>query len=207
MLNPSLKALTMVLLLGVCFPFARGFCEPSVSPPVERTEPDSRFINFRLPPGSAFHVLLQTPINTEVSQLDDPVEAITDQDLFLYEELMLPKNTRFVGKISRLEAPFEGRDGILGINFHQVILTNGEKMPIAAHVRTTRPDHLWGGGSTQGTKPYLSTQRVWGIGEYNKIVYGGPRAMGKHIILPPGEHWTIVLDSTLNIVKSREEEY
>src|SRR5690606_1032549 len=109
------------LLLGTCFPFVRGFCGPSVTPPVERTEPDSRFINFRLPPGSAFHVLLQTPINTEVSQLDDPVEAITDQYLFLYEELMLPKNTRFVGKISRLEIPVEGRDGILGINFRQVI--------------------------------------------------------------------------------------
>ena len=42
-----------------------------------------------------------------------------------------------------------------------------------------------------------ATQRVWGIGEYNRIVYGGPRAMGSHVKFLPGEHWTIILDQPL----------
>lgn len=178
-----------------------------ISPPVERSEPDSRFINYSFPAKTAFHVLLQTPISTEINQPDDPVEAIANQTLYLYEELIIPKNTRFIGRISRLEAPFEGKDAVLSVVFHQIILENGEKLPIVAHVRTDRPDHTWGGRLTKGTKPYLSTQRVAGIGEYNKIVFGGPRAIGEHITIPPGEHWTIILDQPLNILKPRPDQF
>lgn len=178
-----------------------------ISPPVQRSEPDTRFINYGLPAGTTFHVLLQTPISTAINQPEDPVEAITDANLYLAEELLIPKNTRFIGKISRLEPPIAGRDAILAVSFHQIILENGERLPIESHVRTDRADRIWGGKATQGTKPYLSTQRVAGIGEYNKIVYGGPRAMGKHIDIPPGEHWTIILDQPLNIIKGREEAF
>jgi hypothetical protein len=176
-----------------------------ISPPVQRSEPDPRFIHYSFAPGTAFHVLTQTPISTEINQPDDPVEAITNQTLYLYEELIIPKNTRFIGRISRLEPPLEGKDAVLSIVFHEIILENGEKLPIVAHVRTERPDHSWGGELTRGTKPLLSTQRVTGIGEYNKIVWGGPRAMGKHITIPPGEHWTLILDQPLHLLKAREE--
>lgn len=178
-----------------------------ISPPVQRTEPDPRFINYTLPAGTAFHVLLQTPLSTEINQPDDPVEVISNQHIYLYEELMFPKNTRFLGKISQLEPPIQGREGILAVTFQEVILSNGEKLPIQAHVRTDRKDHTWGGKLTSGTKPYLSTQRVAGIGEYNKVVFGGPRAMGTHITIPPGEHWTIILDQPLSITKAKENLY
>ncbi len=176
-----------------------------ISPPVEREEPDPRFIQYRLGPGTAFQVLLQTPISTEINQVDDPVEVISDQNIYLYEELMVPRNTRFVGRVCQLEAPLIGREAILAFTFHEVILPNGDKLPIQAHVRTDRQDHTWGGRLTRGTKPMLSTQRVWGIGEYNKTVYGGPRAMGEHITIPPGEHLTIILDKPLIILKAQEE--
>lgn len=178
-----------------------------ISPPVQRSEPDPRFINYTLPAGTAFHVLLQSPLSTEINQLDDPVEVISNQHLYLYEELMFPKNTRFIGKVSQLEPPIQGKDGILAVTFQEIILHNGEKLPIQAHVRTDRKDHTWGGRLTQGTKPYLSTQRVAGIGEYNKVVFGGPRAMGAHITIPPGEHWTIILDQPLSITKAKADLY
>jgi hypothetical protein len=47
---------------------------------------------------------------------------------------------------------------------------------------------------------------VAGIGEYNRIVFGGPRAMGQHIEFLPGEHWTIILDQPLTLVLPRERE-
>lgn len=178
-----------------------------ISPPVQRSEPDPRFINYTLPAGTAFHVLLQTPLSTEINQLDDPVEVISNQHIYLYEELMFPKNTRFIGKVSQLEPPIQGKEAILAVTFQEIILHNGEKLPIQAHVRTPRKDHTWGGQLTQGTKPYLSTQRVAGIGEYNKVVFGGPRAMGTHITIPPGEHWTIILDQPLSIIKAKADQF
>lgn len=177
-----------------------------ISPPMQRTEPDPRFIAYTFPPGTAFQVLLQTPLDTAINELQDPVEVIMDHNLYLQEELVLPKNTRFNGLVARLEKPQQGMDAIMGIMFNEILLQNGEKLPIVAHVRTERPDHLWGGRVTQGTKPVLSTQRVWGIGEYNRITFAGPRAMGADIKIPPGEHWTIILDEPLTIVKARRED-
>lgn len=177
-----------------------------ISPPMERSEPDPRFIQYTFPAGTAFQVLLQTPLDTKVNEVQDPVEAIMGHNLYLMAELVLPKNTRFTGSISRLDKPITGMDAIMDLHFDQIILANGEKLPISAHVRTERPDHLWGGKVTQGTKPVLSTQRVWGIGEYNRIAFAGPRAMGKDVTFPPGEHWTIILEEPLVIVTAREED-
>lgn len=155
---PYFQMALSVFLVGLSLPaFGMDTSLIKISPPVKRSEPDPRFINYALAPGTAFHVLIQTPISTEVSQAEDPVEAIATQKLYLYEELIIPKNTRFMGKIIRLEAPFEGKDAVLSVIFNEIILENGEKLPIVAHVRTDRADHTWGGQLTQGTKAMLST--------------------------------------------------
>lgn len=191
------------ILLGL-LAIAPNWAAIPISPPVDRSEPDERFVQYTLPPGTAFQVLLQTPIDTGINQVDDPVEAIMANNLYLLEELMLAKNTRFTGSIKRLDPPIQGMDAILEVTFNEIILKNGEKMPIVAHVRTERPDHIWGGKVTKGTKPVLSTQRVWEIGEYNRVVFAGPRAMGTHIKFPPGEHWTLILDKPLTLINARE---
>jgi hypothetical protein len=177
-----------------------------ISPPVEKTEPDPNFYSYTLRPGTALQILLQTPINTAFNQPGDTVEGIMTRDLYLNANRLLSKNTRFIGVISRLEPPIQGMNALLAIRFTALILENGEQLPIDAHVRTEHPGHLWGGQVTPGTKPMLSTQRVAGIGEYNRIVFGGPRAMGQHIEFLPGEHWTIIMDQPLTLVLPKETE-
>lgn len=170
----------------------------SVSPPVliENVTGFEDQARYTLPAGTALQILLQTPVDTAINQPGDPVEGLMAHNLYLHEHIILPKNIRFNGIISRLEAPFQGRDAVLAIRFTEIIL-DGRKVPIEAHVRTNNPEHTWGGNLTPGTKPMRSIQRVWGIGEYNRIVYGGPRAMGSHVRFSPGEHWTIILEQPL----------
>ena len=182
-----------------------GYKGPPHSAPVERTEPDPRFVQYSLPPGSAFQILLETPLSTAINQLKDPVEGVMDHNLYLNEELILTKNTRFTGYISKLVPPIQGRNGILQVIFNAITTEDGEKLPIVAHVRTERTDHQWGGELTPGTKPMLSTQRVYGLGEYNRIVFGGPRAMGKAIEILPGEHWILILEQPLVLLKPKTE--
>jgi hypothetical protein len=201
-LGSTLNLLAFLLLGWVAV--GTNWAAVPISPPVERSEPDEDFIQYTLPRGTAFQVLLQTPIDTSISQINDPVEVIMVHNLYLLQEMILPKSTRFNGSITRLEPPIQGMNAILQVNFSEIILNNGEKMPISAHVRTERPDHTWGGQVTSGTKPVLSTQRVWEIGEYNRIVFAGPRAMGEHVKFPPGEHWTLILDEPLTILNARE---
>ncbi len=198
--------LIMVGFILLASPLAMAaYKGPPHSAPVERTEPDPRFIQYALPAGSAFQILLQTPLSTAINQLKDPVEGVMDHNLYLNEELILTKNTRFTGYISRLVPPIQGRNGILQVMFKEVTTEDGEKLPIVAHVRTERTDHQWGGEITPGTKPMLSTQRVYGLGEYNRIVFGGPRAMGKEIEILPGEHWILILEQPLVLLKPKTD--
>jgi hypothetical protein len=180
--------------------------EAPTSPPVHQEMlPDER-VSYTLPAGTALQVLLQTPIDTAVNQSGDPLEAIMTQNLYLYGRLLLSKNVRFNGLISRLDPPFQGRDAVLAVRFSEIILDANHKLPIAAHVRTENKEHLWGGNVTPGTKAMRSTQRIMGIGEYNRTVYGGPRAMGDDIHFDAGEHWTIILEQPLVLVPPLEED-
>jgi hypothetical protein len=176
-----------------------------ISPPADRQDLGTQFIGYTLNPGTAIRLLLQTPLNTGMNQVGDPVEGMMDQTIYLGDEKVLPHSTRFTGVVSRLEPAMQGQNGILVVSFTRVLLENGETLPISAHVHTDNPDHSWGGEVTLGTKPMLSTQRVAGIGGYNRTVFGGPRAMGAQIDMKPGEHWTLILDQPLTLVKPREE--
>lgn len=198
--------LSIVVLVQALAP---AWSEVPVSPPVHQERlsgPEGR-MSYTLPAGTALQVLLQTPIDTSVNQSGDPLEAIMTQNLYLYGRLLLSKNARFNGLISRLEPAFQGRDAVLAVRFSEIILDANHKQPIAAHVRTENKEHLWGGNVTPGTKAIRSTQRIMGIGEYNRIVFGGPRAMGANIHFDPGEHWTIILEQPLVLVSPLEEDY
>lgn len=176
---------------------------PPVSPPTIQETPDPRFMRYTLQAGTALQVIIQSKLDTAVNQPGDPVEAVMSHNLYLGSELLLAKETRFLGVVSRLEPPLEGRHAILAVKFTDILLENGEKLPIAAHVRTEHPEHIWGGQMTPGTKPTLATQRVWGIGEYNRIVFRGPRAMGSQIQIMPGDRWMVILDQPMTLVHHR----
>lgn len=196
------------LLLGSLILFAQPcVAEPPVhiSPPVTRQALEYDLVRYVLPQGLALQVVIQTPVGTSLSQLNDPVESIIVHDLYLNEERLIHKNTHLYGSITQLEKPIVGRDGILKINFTDLVLENGEHLPIRAHIRTGRTDQTWGGGITLGTKPVLSTQRVWGIGEYNRIVMAGPRRMGQDVTVDAGEHWTVILDKPVELVKPAKD--
>ena len=184
---------------------ALAFKGPPHPPAATRSVPDPRFIQYTLPEGSAFQVLLQSPLDTTVNQLHDPIDVIMDHNLYLGEELILTKNTHFKGQIVQLEPPIRGRNAILHVMFNEILTEDGEKLPIEAHVRTERPDHKWGGELTLGTIPMRSIQRVYMIGEYNRTVFGGPRAMGTQVTIPPGEHWILILDKPLVLLKPKED--
>lgn len=192
--------LLAALLALAVLPAQAELPKPAISPPVIQAPADADFTRYTLQRGTALQILLQTPVDTAINQVGDPVEGIMFRNLYLGNRLILSKNTRFKGVITRLEPPLQGRNAILAIRFTDILMDNGETLPLSSHVRTEHREHIWGGQVTRGTKPMKSVQRVWGIGEYNRIVYGGPREMGSHIAFQPGEHWTLILDAPLTLV-------
>lgn len=177
-----------------------------ISPPVSVAQPSPEFTTYTLKPGTPFQIILQTPLSTAVNQVDDPVEAAVSQNFYLGRDLLLSRQDRMRGRINRLEPPIEGRNAILSVTFTELVLNNGERLPIRAHIRTELADHSWGGGLTEGTKPMSVVHRVTGIGEYNKTVYGGPRRMGEHVEILPGERWTVILEQPVTLVVSNSQD-
>lgn len=148
-----------------------------------------------LPSGSALHVVLQTPISTALNHPGDPVEAAVSQALFMGSTEVLSRHARLLGRITALEQPVQGKNALLGIRFERLTLEDGQQIPLSAHVRTDRPEHVWGGELTPGTKPRAIPYHVWGIGAYNRIVLEGPRQMGAHCQFLPGERMTVILEA------------
>lgn len=177
----------------------------SATPPASIDNQQDGFTIYKLNSGTPLFVLLQSPIDTSINQAEDTIDAAVAQDMFLGADLILSKNARLHGTISVLEKPIKGRNAILAIRFNEITLSNGDVLPIKAYVKTERPDHAWGGELTEGTKPMKVTHRVEGIGFYNKVVYGGPRAMGAHLRYLPGERLTIILETPLSIVLPKEK--
>lgn len=213
---PCHKRILVLATIGVAVWLALAPCPPqrplpaqaapsASTPPAEIDKTPEGFEIYTLRKGTPLFVLLQTPISTAVNQPLDSVDAAVSQDLYLGARLILSKHARLKGAITVLEKPIQGRNAILGIRFMEMTLPNGEKLPIQAYIKTDRSDHNWGGELTEGTKPMKVTHRVEGIGEYNKLVFGGPRALGTHLKYSPGERWTIILDQPVSIVLPKEE--
>lgn len=177
----------------------------ATSPPVQVEERSSTFTSYTLAARTPLFILLQSPINTDTNSLNDPIEAAVALDIYLDAHKLISKDARLEGVIATLEKPIEGRNAIVGFRFTELLLPNGDKIPIQAYVKTERPDHTFGGELTEGTKPRLVTHRVIGLGAYNKVVLGGPRRMGEHIEFLPGERWTLILEQPVSIVLPNPE--
>lgn len=196
----SLWCVALLLLAGSLALEPLSWAASSATPSAEVQDLADGFTAYRLRAGTPLFVVMLTPVNTATNQLNDPVEAIATQDLYLGNQRILTKNTRLRGLITVLEPPIEGRNAILAIRFTELLLSNGEVMAIQAYVRTERPDHTWGGELTDGTKPMNVTYRIEGIGEYNRLMFGGPRAMGAHLAMGVGERLTLILEQPVTLV-------
>lgn len=169
------------------------------SPPATIHELEKGFRRVELPAGTGLIILLQTPISTAINHTGDLIEAEIARPVYLGSSILFSQNTRLKGTITRLAPPIRGSNAILGVMFNELILENGEHLPIEAHVNTGNSSHVWGGELTPGTKPKRVTHRVMGIGEYNQTVFIGPRAMGKDQTFSPGEPWPIILDKPVSL--------
>ncbi len=205
-------ALTLTLLVAALLTIAGsiGLAEPesTLPPPVEvnsgirgiNSEQPSDFYTYRLPVGTPLAVVLQSPIGSAVSQVGDPVEAAITQDFYIGSHIMISKKARLKGAVSFLELPIQGRNALMGVAFNQLLLQNGERIPIDSYIKTERPDHLWGGQLTPGTEFKRVTHRVLGLGTYNKTVLAGEREMGRHLQFLPGEHLRVILTRPITVV-------
>ncbi len=203
--RPVLILLISALSLSVFTSSGISRAEQTISPPAKRVLYGNGYVGYTLGVGTAIQVLLQSPVDTSINQLGDPVEAIMTHNIYVGEEKVLPQSTRFMGVISRLEPAKPGSNGILRIHFDQVKLADGDRLTMSAYVHTDDADHGWGGEVTSGSKAVASVQEISQLGEYNRTVFAGPRQVGNEIQLNPGDHWTLILEQPLTVMRPKED--
>ncbi len=200
--GPSIAlALSVLLMVTIIVP-GRPPLSENAPPPVNNWL-DGEYRVYDLPVGTPLMVILHNPIHTAINQPGDTVEAAVTQDIYVGQEKIITKSARLKGSITTLEQPLIGQNAVLGFQFNQLTLANGDQHLINGVVRTGRADHRYGGELTPGTEYEKVTHRVMGIGAYNKAVLTGPRQMGHHIEFKPGDHFIVTLANPLQLVLDR----
>jgi hypothetical protein len=150
--------------------------------------------------GTYFLTAAETVLRTDINRVSDRCSARLTSGVYVTNRLVMGSSTRFNGYVARVEQPLAGKDAVMEVRIDEIILENGDRLPVKAHLDTNQDDHAWGGGLTEGSIPMEIQHRVVGIGYYNKVVFGGPRRFGRHFQVKPGEYWRIVLEEPLKML-------
>jgi hypothetical protein len=82
---------------------------------------------------TVLHAELATPLSSVTSKKDDPVEAVITQPVFSDNKLLFPVGSRIEGSVVQVrQARRLGRNGLLRVEFRQIVPPNGVAQKIAA---------------------------------------------------------------------------
>jgi hypothetical protein len=157
--------------------------------------------SYTIPAGTTFITTLETPLNTAFNQTDDTFRMRIIHNTWVDENIVIHKGATFVGHVEEVRQPMQGKNAELKIIPHGLETMEGEEVPIMATIFTAKKDKgTIGGEVTQPVNARLIRYEVWGIGQYNRVMPAGPRAMGQHKSFRPGQMLRVRLDKPLTLV-------
>jgi hypothetical protein len=154
---------------------------------------------YQLPAGAMVPVILQDEISTEHATVGQSISAMVAQDVYVNTRKIFSRSDRLLGSVTWVQPPIEGRNAVLKIAFDTLIVSSGIKIPFLALVDTGKENHTWGGELTPGTKPVIVPYNIESIGTYGRIMYQGPRAVGKHFNISPGTRLNAILQEPVSL--------
>ncbi len=166
---------------------------------IKAAEPDPSQYQYQLLKGAIIPVLLQESVSSQTDMVGQPVSAEVAQDIYMGNTQVLSTSDRVLGHVVEVAPPIQGRNAILKVVFDTLVLTNGIQIPIEAMVQTDNPDHSWGGELTPGTVPQIVPYKIYQLGTYGRVMYDGPRLMGKPVSFLPGERLLLVLQRPVSL--------
>jgi len=174
-------------------------CKKNPNAPDVATQSNEVLTYVTLQKGTRLLCIAETPVHTEFNAVNDPVEARLVHPIYWQDRVLLPASVRLLGSVSQLNQPIAGRDAELGIRFGSLQLSPEVLLPVKAHIDVSDGEQTWGGDLTAGSQWRAVQYNVMGMGTYNRHVDSGPRLMGRHYKVEPGEYWRIVLEEPLTI--------
>lgn len=109
--------------------------------------------------GSTIEAVLTKPVDARRNKVGDEVQARVAKDVVSEGEVVIPKNSRLLGRVTRAEARGRGQaESALAVVFDRAILKDGTEMPVnvviqaiaAAHTQAALGDEPLMTGSAAG---------------------------------------------------------
>ncbi|MCL6564935.1 MAG: hypothetical protein K6U09_00770 [Acidobacteriia bacterium] len=144
-----------------------------------------------IPAGTAFDVVLATPLSTRIAQPGQPVEFRTTTDVPLGDGFLLPEETLFRGSVVHLRRPGGfGRSGVLRVDVSELDLRNGAVAPVVARLHASDPVAYSPGGSDRNPAANILDLAQWVL---LGTVFGREVAGGKGAAIGAGAGATAAL--------------
>ncbi|MGN1153748.1 MAG: hypothetical protein ACI4S3_06940 [Candidatus Gastranaerophilaceae bacterium] len=160
-------------------------------------EPDLRDYNgIELPEGTFIQVISMQEFSTLATDYKTPLEFIATNDTYMFDSNIIPKGTKFIGKIEKKNEPIIGTNASMVVRITKLRFADGYENPIYAYIYT--PSGCMIGGELTAPDKYRT------IPHYHKgicrhylgvlqWVPGETRKMGEHTTVASGAQLLIML--------------
>lgn len=184
------KLITLILFI-LCL-FAGTLVNAETLPNVQLDMRD--YDGIEVPAGTFIPVMNAQEISTQICSEGYKVKFVATNDLFMYDTIVVPKDTEFYGYIEKLNEPVVGTNASMKIKITKMVLTDGFETPIKGYIYTSN-NNVIGGGISAPTKyikmPHYDSRT--GKTPTLQLRPGNERKLGSHTVINPGEDEIIIL--------------
>lgn len=154
-----------------------------------------------IPKGSVFRGFMGQTVSSEFNNNGDRVKILIPSDFTYENEVLIPKNTLFIGEVLNIEKAQQGRNGLFSVDIVGIVFPDGRSFPIKGYVSSAKNNKVFGGEFSRrsGHKNTLHRSACFGRKGTLQLLQNGPRVMGKETLINMGDFVTIIIDEAINI--------
>lgn len=186
----------LLLLLGILLSFNCAQCAELQDVQLEMRDYDT----IEIPAGTFIPVMNTQEISTQYCPEGYKVKFIVTTDLFMYDTIIIPKDTEIYGYIEKINAPVIGTNASMKIRISKMNCKEGHEIPIKGYLYNAN-NNIFGGGISEPVKYHKVAQRQQKV-HYTtlqvKPVY--ERKMGTHTTIETGSNEIVVLTAPAEII-------
>lgn len=151
--------------------------------------------------GSFFRGFISQTVSSEYNNYGDVVKILLNSDYIINNEVLIPKNSYFIGQISNLQKAQRGRDGYFSIDIIRLVFPDGKQFNTKGYIVNSKNSRIFGGKFAKRSGYKTTVHRASPVGARGVLYLqqNGPRIMGDETKIKMGELVTILIEEEINL--------
>lgn len=186
----------LLILLGIFFTANFAQCAELQNVQLEMRDYDT----VEIPAGTFIPVMNTQEISTQYCSEGYKVKFLVTTDLYMYDSIIIPKDTEIYGYIEKLHDPVIGTNASMKIKVTKIVCSDGCEIPIKGYLYHAN-NNMFGGEISAPARYTKMSHRQQAIGKTTvqiKPVY--ERKMGTHVSIETGSNEIVVLVAPAHII-------